>query len=286
MLREQMLGKRVQCPRCNGVFTAPEKGAATEPNLVSCPSCGSQLMVGANILGKRVKCPNCNGIFPAPEPPNETEPDQRITAQAPTKPPEVAPEETINVLPPPVPTRSGPKVDIDEDELDDVRQRKKKKRAQAAGRKRGAENASWPWWVFGGGGIAAVELSLLGLAVFLEPGHLLAPYAAYLFIMLPISTGIFFAAMYLSSIWFGALEIGEIHVAVVKAFILVAIVNVVSLLPWCGFVFTLLIWFAGILTLFRLDVWEARILILINWVLNLGLKFLLMMLFASAGTRP
>jgi hypothetical protein len=72
-------------------------------------------------------------------------------------------------------------------------------------------------------------------------------------------------------------------VAVVKAFILVSIVNVVGLIPWCGFVFTFFIWFAGILTLFRLDVWETRILILINWVLNTGLRFFLMVLLAKAA---
>jgi hypothetical protein len=253
------------------------------PVLVSCPECATPLHVHEHMLGKRIKCPKCSAIFSAPAPPEEPEPDRRVTAQAPIQPFEVVPEETIKALPPPVPTRSGPKVDIDEDELDDFRLRKKRKRTRAAGRRRGAENSSWPWWVFGGGGIAAVELSLLGLAVFLDSGHVLAPYALYLFVILPISTGIFFAAMYLASIWFGALEIGEIHVAIVKAFILVTIVNVVGLVPWFGYVFSFFIWFAGILTLFRLDVWETRILVLINWVLNMGLRFLLMMLFAKAA---
>jgi hypothetical protein len=101
-----------------------------------------------------------------------------------------------------------------------------------------------------------------------------------MFILMPISTVIFFIAMYLCSIWFEAIEIGEIHVAFFKAFLLVFLVNAVGILPGGRF-FTLLIWLIGLFTIFRCTLWEARVLIGMNWLLNIGAVILVMM-FISA----
>src|ERR1700738_5253185 len=114
-------------------------------------------------------------------------------------------------------------------------------------------------------------LTLLTVAVFSRPESFVKGYATYLFVMMPISTVIFFGAMYLSSIWFEAIEIGEIHVAFFKAFILVFCVNVTSLIPF-GFFLTLSVWLTGLFVLFRVDLWEARVLIMMNWILNAVVK--------------
>jgi hypothetical protein len=101
---------------------------------------------------------------------------------------------------------------------------------------------------------------------------------------MPISTVIFFVAMYLSSVLVGAMEIGEIHVAIVKSFIILFAVNLVSLAPFGGFI-SLVVWLVGLMTLFRLDLWEARMLLFINWVLNFGLRFFVFAAFVGYMTH-
>ena len=48
------------------------------------------------------------------------------------------------------------------------------------------------------------------------------------------------------------------------------------LMPY-GFVFALIAMFIGFMIVFSLDAWEARMLVFINWALNFGLNFLLLM---------
>src|SRR5262249_45657771 len=103
-------------------------------------------------------------------------------------------------------------------------------------------------------------------------------YALYLFVSLPLGTVIFFGAMFLSSVMLGAIEIGELHVALFKAFFLLVLVNVVALVPF-GNYFTWLVWLVGLMVIFRLDLWEARVLFVINWLMNMALKFALVMIF-------
>jgi hypothetical protein len=233
--------------------------------------------------GKRVRCPKCKKIFQADQS-NEPGTSYQVTATISDDPGvdsvSKPPLETLEILPPAVPKRR--KSEEFMDELEDnmpARSSSMSKRDRSQ-----LPNASWVWWVFGVGGIVVVELVLLGLALSLESDRL-KMYAVYLFLTLPISTGVLIAATYLSSIWFGSLEIGEIQVAAVKAFILVAIVSVVSLIPYGGFLFSLFIWYIGIVMLFRLEVWETRALVGLNWLLTVGLRVLLMMALASAGRQ-
>jgi len=46
---------------------------------------------------------------------------------------------------------------------------------------------------------------------------------------------------------------------------------------------TLLAWLIGLIALFRLDLWEARMVILINWLLNMALSFFLLGVLLSAA---
>lgn len=178
----------------------------------------------------------------------------------------------------------------EEDSADDEapRAKKKKKKKKAKQALYGDEDRpTWPVWVIGGGSVMAVMILLFCLGFMSRPGHPLKWPAIYLFISTPINTVVFFAAMFLCSIWFGAIEIGEIHVALFKAFFLLLLVNMVSLVPM-GYILTLTVWLAGLFTLFRLDLWEARVLIGMNWILNMGLKWLLVMFFlqyAASGGR-
>jgi hypothetical protein len=125
-------------------------------------------------------------------------------------------------------------------------------------------------------------LVLLCLTAFTSFTNPVKWYALYLLIALPAGTVIFFLAMFISSVTLGAIEIGEIHVALFKAFLLVLLVNLTWLLPF-GRYMTWLVWLVGLLTIFKLDIWEARMVFAINWLLNFALSFLLMaMLFSAA----
>jgi predicted Zn finger-like uncharacterized protein len=276
---DEAVGQRVRCPKCSTVF-APQAAVASAADPIACPSCSSWLNVGPHMRGKRVQCPKCKNIFQTPEQSKEPETSYHVTATVPDDPRVVAPVETLDVLPPTVPKRR--KSEEFMDELADNMPARSSSRSQRD--RSQPPNASWMWWVFGVGGIVVVELGLLGLAIFLESDRL-RTYTVYLVLTLPISTGVLIAATYLSSIWFGSLEIGEIQVATVKAFILVAIVSVVSLIPYGGFLFSLFIWYIGIKMLFRLEVWETRALVGINWLLTVGLRVLLMTALASAGRQ-
>ena len=44
---------------------------------------------------------------------------------------------------------------------------------------------------------------------------------------------------------------------------------------------TLPVWWFGLMILFRIDFWEARTLVVINWVLNLLVRFLLIRTLAK-----
>jgi predicted Zn finger-like uncharacterized protein len=274
------------------------------PTSAICPACESLLRIPETASGKRVKCPKCGHAFlaavveePLPELGLADRVIERPTATVSRRQPVADEPEDL----PPRLKRKPRRTDSDEgiqsaptrrerpkddpEEVEDVvaaeepgpRRRKKKKR-KPKGRPltfEGGDSASWPWWVFGGGGMFAVMFLLLCVTLFASPENPAKVFAAFLLIAMPISTVIFFFAMFLSSVILGAIEIGEIHVAIVKSFFLLLVVNMVSLLPGGGYL-ALFVWFIGALVVFRLDLWEARMLIFINWILNFGVRFLLL----------
>jgi hypothetical protein len=161
------------------------------------------------------------------------------------------------------------------------KRRKKKRLAPLPDSDEEREVPAWVWWTGGGSGIALTFLTLLILIVVTGPESKLKFYAAYLLVMLPVSTVIFFAAMILASVTLGAVEIGEILVAIVKSFGLLLIVNLVNLIPFVGRYLTALVWIPGLMMLFRLDFWETCMVMLFNWVLNFLINLFLMAALAS-----
>jgi hypothetical protein len=136
------------------------------------------------------------------------------------------------------------------------------------------ESPAWPWWVFGGGGMVLVMFLLLAGTFFGSGWGRF--YMAYMLIAVPISLVIFFFALFLASVLFGAVELGPIHIALVKAFIVVCVINAfIILLPCIGLLGSIVIWVAVIMAVFRLDYWEALLVAGTNWVLNFGLFWLI-----------
>jgi predicted Zn finger-like uncharacterized protein len=247
---------------------------------VTCPSCASRLRVSDDSLGKRVKCPRCSGAFPvqreedspeAPEPETRVADQPAITARR-RRPAEEEPVASVRRSrreENPEGVQEAPD-DTNEPPAETPRKKKRKKKRRRI-RHEESESPAWLWWTFGGGGIFLVMAILLVVALVTHRDNPVKACAIYLLIAMPVSTVIFFVAMFLSSIWFGAIEIGEIHVAVVKSFALLLVVNLVTLLPLGGYL-ALAVWLVGLIGLFRLDLWEARMLIFVNWVLNFLLR--------------
>jgi hypothetical protein len=174
---------------------------------------------------------------------------------------------------------------IDDDEPVPERSKKKKKRKkkrQLLPEDDERETPVWIWWAACGGGIAATLLALLVVAMVADSESQLRFNALLLLISLPISTVIFFVAMILSNLIAGAGEIGEIHVTVAKTFALVLVVNVIGLIPFAGPWIALLVWIGGVLSFFKLDAFEAVIVIVINWGLNFVVRLVLLGMMARA----
>jgi len=161
--------------------------------------------------------------------------------------------------------------------------RKKKRLRPLPDEEQERETPAWVWWAAGGGGIALTFLTLLIIAMVTGPEDKLKFYSIYMLVMLPVSTVIFFVAMILANLLVGAVEIGELHVAVVKSFGLLFLVNAVSLVPYVGRYLTPLVWIPGLMLLFHLDGWETFMVMAFNWVLNFLINlFLLVALSDSA----
>jgi hypothetical protein len=84
---------------------------------------------------------------------------------------------------------------------------------------------------------------------------------------LPISGLILFASMLLTSRTMGGVEFGSLSAVFLKGGFLLVAVNLIMLIPYGGWL-TLPVWWLGLMMLFRIDFWEARVLVIINWALN------------------
>lgn len=83
-------------------------------------------------------------------------------------------------------------------------------------------------------------------------------------------------SMMLTSSAMGGVDFGQAHVVVAKGAALLLAVNCMTLLPY-GVWLCLPVWWFGLMLLFHIDFWEARTLVVINWVLN-GIAFFLIRL--------
>jgi hypothetical protein len=272
------------------------------PRSITCLSCKARLALPEKAVGKRLRCPRCGSLVPIESEPLEiAEPEEDWVENLPgsTRPRRPA-EEKRKGRP-----AAGPNRDPDEDEeevyvarrhrrkeepeeVEEITKARDKRRPARPGKKKkrkgkpqkrdrdDTDHGVWAWSIYGGGAVVLAMLSFFGVAVLSDSSEFKF-YAIYLLISVPASTVLFFVAMYLSSIIFGAMEMGNLRVAVVKAFILLIFVNMASLVQGqVGAFVTLPVWIIGLLGLFRLDMWEAGILLFMNWLLNYGLRFLLM----------
>ena len=86
-------------------------------------------------------------------------------------------------------------------------------------------------------------------------------------IMLAISVAVLIISMFITSAWGGGVEFGQVHIVLAKAIPLLIIVALLELVPF-GIILAIPVWWFGLMLLFRLDFWEVRTLVLINYGLN------------------
>jgi hypothetical protein len=243
------------------------------PIRVACHSCGRQLNAPDQLSGRKAKCPSCGTVLSilAAEPIDAVTPVPKERKLPKRGPPE--PEERITTEPE---ANHEPEEVVEAARVAKKPKRKKRKRPA----KRSDQPAlNWVPWLLSLGGIALLAGSIAFAAIYKGHAAEVLVYSVILLVMLPISTIILIASMFISSWLGGGIEFGEARVVIPKAACLLFIVNLISLLPFGRFI-AAPIWLFGLMFLFGLDFWETRILIVVNW----GLNFLAQMAVFAAIT--
>jgi hypothetical protein len=93
-------------------------------------------------------------------------------------------------------------------------------------------------------------------------------------ISLAISTGVLIVSMLVTSWWFEGVDFGPVNQVLVKSAALLVTVTAISLIPY-GSLVNIVVWFAGLIFLFRIGFLEALVLTAVNGFLNLWLQSLL-----------
>jgi hypothetical protein len=202
--------------------------------------------------------------------------------------PDEDPVEAVPVPPPPKPKPSRPALPsqaetavAEQETTEDSPRPKKKKKKKSGSKLAKKEAASIPTWIWVVGGIGAAITTggiILGLVLAMRaatPDGDDIPwreYAIIYMISVPISLVILIASMFISSALGGGINFGDAKTAIIGALFLILIVNAVSMIQLghfqLGRYLALLVWLVGFMTIFGLDPWEARFLLIINGILN------------------
>lgn len=94
-------------------------------------------------------------------------------------------------------------------------------------------------------------------------------YVLAVAVLLAISVVILIISMFITSSMGGGIDFGEVHIVLAKAIPLLIVVTLLQLVPFpYGDLLAVPIWWIGLMVLFRLDFWEVRTLVFVNWILN------------------
>ncbi len=261
------------------------------PIRVSCPSCAAGLKIADQHVGRTIACPKCKHHLkvPAAEDVEELVLSKEETAEhrpEPTPRPKkvVAIQaerpvvKRVKAAAPSLPDDDEAASEAVEDEERPIKRRRKKRR-----RKREDEpNAPiWPWYVAAGVSLFIILCAGLWLAFHTGAIATIGVIALTLVVMFPISAVFFIVSVLVTSAVGGGLDLGPLKTAIPKAVLLLCIVDLVMLLPG-GLYLAMIPWIIGLMGLFGLDIWEAKIIIAVNWVLNYLFNLIVMTAIISA----
>jgi hypothetical protein len=257
-----MLG--IRCPNCGGVWHVPERPGSTRG---VCCGCGQPVDLAraptVAILG--VKPPTT--ARPAVPPAAEATLDAIVVEDdAETTTAEAEAQASLDAI-------------VVEDEAEPRPRRRRK--GKPPPRRRGLLIPTWVQWL--AGLMIFVAEAIVAGAIVVRAG-----YAAELFVfgiavavMVPISTAILIASMFISSYITGGIDFGDARTTIPKAMMLILVANLIGMVPFGQFV-ALPVWVLGLMWLFDLDFWETRLLVAVNWALNWGAKIVVILVVVSA----
>jgi hypothetical protein len=249
-------------------------------NLVQCPSCHSKLSLGDQFHGRRVKCPRCQQVM---EIPDVVAPQGSLASGHASSP------SARRESPPPIrrpvaqPVEAAP---IEDDYEDRGRRRKKRRRRRRFHHSEDSGGKpAWVWLVLAGG-LCIAFLMFAGsvwLAIALDIVVDLVVIAISLAFMVPISAIVLFISMLVSSAVAGGIDFGPLKWAIPKAAVMLILVNLCYMipLPYIPCFLALGVWIMGWMGLFGLDLWEARLVIVMNWIIMTIIKLFVVGILVS-----
>lgn len=273
---------------------------------IRCRQCQIKLSVKIELQGRTIRCPKCTnpvkvtlapvvlpqlgnkpGSTPLMAIPVEEEPMWAVplTGNADF---EVLPDEEPVApvsLPKPKskPARLPTPAPVEEEtDSSERRPSKKKKKKNKYAAKQATSIPVWMWIAGGVGALITTGGLIFGIILLMRvgtPDGQDVPWGEYLLIYcinVPISLVVLIISMFLSSALGGGINFGDAKTAIIGSIFLIAIVNVVNLIPVVGRYLTLIVWLVGFMTIFGLDPWEARFLLFINWLLNYAIGMAVM----------
>ena len=274
--------------------------------IVPCSDCGRKLKAPDSYVGRKAKCSHCGAVVivqistempaasvPKPAAPRrrdeqplaspKTRRQQKRATDQPLRHAVPEPEEA-DVVDAEIVKVESAEVEGDEAEpaepVEAPRPRKKRKKKQRGKKSNAAPSRAALWWTIGLGGAAALATTSVVITITAGYGLALLGIGIAMAILVPISVVILIVSMFASSALAGGIDFGEAQVVIPKAVGLLLVINLISLIPF-GFFLALPIWLFGLMALFHLDLWEARFLISINWILNMLAKIFLLALILS-----
>ncbi len=239
------------------------------PTQIACDECGTQLKVPDNMAGREVRCPRCAATFSAPDDERADAADVRPAAPSRRTPPKGV---QVGTSERPASSEGGPGQETAA--APPPRKKKRRKRQQ---------EPALPGWLkkLLIGGACAIALFIAVVVLLMGMKRDAAAYFVVVLVMLPISTGILILAMYISSALGGGIDFGDARVVIPKAMALIFVINLIGLVPF-GFLFTFPVWLFGLMSLFKLDLWETRVLVTVNWILNFVARWAVLAIIFSA----
>lgn len=248
------------------------------PISIVCPSCSGKLKVPDQFAGRKVKCPKCGGAVPTDDvaPVSEAIVESAKVGKQTIRPQRRAVQEAIQ------PADDGFKLQESDSPPDEepVEQPKKKKKKKKRKERPSGGLPVWAIWLAVLGGFMMLASIAAAWAIHAGHGLLVLEWGVYLVVMLPVSTVILIISMIISSQLAGGIDFGDVREVIPKAVGLLLLVNVIGLIPYGGWV-TFPIWLFGLMFLFHLDLWESRLLITINWLLNFWAGILVWMIVVA-----
>jgi hypothetical protein len=266
---------------------------------VICPSCNAKLAVPTDKARPKGICPRCQTVLRVVLPASRDEETQLHVPkldEAPAKKQRFAGSQKPDESPLPI-AYDFDAVEADEEPEPELvepieepspppTKNKKKKKGKRSGAAPAPGNLTWIWWAAGAGTLALVGLITAGILIATGHGDDVLFYVVSMIFLVPCSMIILVVSMLIASAIIGGIDFGPVLEAIPKGILLLVVINSISLIPHVGMILAFPVWLIGLIVLFRLDFFEAGMLVFVNGSLNTIIKFFLLAMVLSMFMKP